>query len=219
MLQLVIKWELAKTSISRIQGGTSIMAIIPQMRLFGWKEIEGLGDLERLHLVMEFMPDEELMKKLEQKRANGRNDYPVRAMWNSILAGIVFQHDGIEKLRRELARNAQLRHMCGFNGKVPPSWVYTRFLKTLLRHAVDIEDMFYKLVQQLSEVLPDFGTKLAIDSKAVSSFAKEKNKKQKVDGRRDTDADYGRKEYRGKKEDGTPWSYLRCPKAQRSQGA
>jgi hypothetical protein len=94
MLQPVIKWELTKTSISWIQGGTSIMAIIPQMKLFGWKEIEELGDLERLHLVMEFMPDVELMKKLEHKRANGRNDYPVRAMWNSILAGIVFQGGG-----------------------------------------------------------------------------------------------------------------------------
>ena len=27
------------------------MAIIPQMRLFGWEEIEQLGDLERLRLV------------------------------------------------------------------------------------------------------------------------------------------------------------------------
>jgi hypothetical protein len=79
------------------------MVIIPQLRIFGWKEIEELGDLEQLRLVLEYMPDEELMRQLEQKQYRGRDDYPVRAMWNSILAGIVFQHETIEKLCRELA--------------------------------------------------------------------------------------------------------------------
>ena len=32
------------------------MAIIPQLRLFGWNEIEPLCDLERLRLVLEYMP-------------------------------------------------------------------------------------------------------------------------------------------------------------------
>ena len=40
------------------------MAIIPQKRLFGWEEIEELGDLERLRLVLEHLPDEELMRIL-----------------------------------------------------------------------------------------------------------------------------------------------------------
>ncbi|MDL5039650.1 hypothetical protein [Heyndrickxia coagulans] len=65
------------------------MAIIPQMSLFTWKEIEILGDLDRLRLVLDYMPDEAFMQSLEKKRGKGRNDYPVRAMWNSILAGIV----------------------------------------------------------------------------------------------------------------------------------
>ncbi|GAB6172660.1 MAG: transposase [Ruminiclostridium sp.] len=104
------------------------MAIIPQLKLFSWNEIEELGDLERLRLVIEYMPDENLMRLLEEKRGKGRDDYPVRSMWNSVLAGIVFQHDNVEKLRRELGRNGQLRAMCGFKGKeVPPAWVYTRF--------------------------------------------------------------------------------------------
>ena len=55
------------------------MAIIPQLSLFTWDEIEELGDLERLRLVLEHMPDEHLMQKLEQKRGKGRDDYPVRA--------------------------------------------------------------------------------------------------------------------------------------------
>lgn len=184
------------------------MAIIPQMSLFSWKEIDELGDLERLRLVLEYMPDEELMTSLEQKRGRGRDDYPVRAMWNSILAGIVFQHDNVEKLRRELGRNGQLRDMCGFDGQVPPPWVYTRFMKLLIKNAVLIEDIFNKLVNELSEELQDFGQHLAIDSKAISSFAKRPNKKETVDGRRDLDANHGRKSYHGKREDGSLWEKI-----------
>ena len=79
------------------------MAIIPQLSLFAWEEIEELGDLERLRLVIEYMPDEQLMRVLEKERGKGRDDYPIRAMWNALWAGIVFQHDSDAKLLRELA--------------------------------------------------------------------------------------------------------------------
>lgn len=184
------------------------MAIIPQLRIFSWKEIEELGDLERLRLVLEYMPDEELMRQLEQERYKGRDDYPVRAMWNSILAGIVFQHETIEKLRRELARNGQLREMCGFFNKVPPAWVYTRFLKKILKHTEEVDNIFEKLVKQMRKLLPDFGKHLAVDSKAIPSFAKRKNGNQTTDGRRDTDANYGKKEYRGQNKDGSLWEKI-----------
>ena len=81
------------------------MAIIPQQTFFEWTDVEKLGDLERLQLVLEHMPNEELMQTLEKQRGKGRNDYPVRAVWNSILAGVVYQHPIIESLRRELSRN------------------------------------------------------------------------------------------------------------------
>ena len=69
------------------------MAIIAQKQIFGWNEIDGLGDLERLRLVVEYMPDEKLMRYLESGRKHGRDDYPVRAVWNAILAGVVFGHN------------------------------------------------------------------------------------------------------------------------------
>ena len=83
------------------------MAIIPQLKFFSWEEMQPLGDLERLQLVLETIPDEPLMRMLEDARGRGRNDYPVRAMWNTVLAGVVFQHPTIESLRRELGRNGQ----------------------------------------------------------------------------------------------------------------
>lgn len=42
------------------------MAIIPQLKLFDWNEIQLLGDLDRLRLVLDCMPDEDLMRTLER---------------------------------------------------------------------------------------------------------------------------------------------------------
>ena len=84
------------------------MAIIPQRQLFSWEEVENSADMQRFSLLVKYLPDESLMGRLESFRSKGRNDYPVRAIWNSILAGIVYQHQSIESLRRELMRTAQI---------------------------------------------------------------------------------------------------------------
>ena len=83
------------------------MAIISQKNLFSWKEVEAISDLDlsavaqagRLSLVLEAIGDEGLMQILEKKRKGKRDDYPIRAVWNSILAGIVYQHVSIESFR------------------------------------------------------------------------------------------------------------------------
>lgn len=192
------------------------MAIIPQKSLFSWEEIEELGDLDRLKLVLDYLPDEELMRILEVERANGRDDNPVRAVWNSIIAGIVFQHDSIESLRRELGRNGQLRDLCGFDplkgvDAVPNPPAYSRFLRNLFRHEDLVNAMFDFLVEELRKLLPDFGQDLAIDSKAIDSLAngKKKDGNQEEDGRRELDADFGKKTYKGERKDGTLWEKVK----------
>ena len=79
--------------------------VIIQQNLFNWKEIEAATDLERLEMVLEAIPDEGLMRKLEAARMGRRDDNPIRAMWNSLLAAIVYEHPSIASLRRELLRN------------------------------------------------------------------------------------------------------------------
>jgi hypothetical protein len=189
------------------------MAIIAQKPLFTWKEVERLGDLERLRLVLRWIPDEVLIRVLEEERGKGRNDYPIRPVWNSLLSGVVYQHPSVESLRRELLRNGQLRELCGFDPlageeAVPPPYVYTRFLRGLFRHAGEIDAMFEELVESLRAELPGFGRYLAGDGKAIPTHARDRKKKDKEkplcrDGRRDLDADWGVKTIREKKEDGT----------------
>ena len=195
----------------------SPMAIIPQKALFGWQEIDALDDLHRLRLVLGALPDEALMRQLERERGRGRDDYPVRCVWNSILAGIVYQHPSIESLRRELQRNGQLRQVCGIEvarggAAVPPPSAYTRFLKALMRHGEAIDALFDDLVERLREALPGFGRVLAADGKAIPTHARPHKKgvpTPEPDGRRDADADHGTKTYRGRRQDGTLWETVR----------
>lgn len=193
------------------------MAIIAQTGLFSWEEVDELGDLERLKVVLDYLPDEELMKHIEEVRGRGRNDYPVRPVWNSILAGVVFQHESIESLRRELKRNAQLRQLCGFDvfrgeEAVPPCWVYSRFLRVLIRHGEMIDEIFAHLVEKLRAFLPGFGRVLSMDSKAIDSHgrgSKREEQSSPADGRREGDADIGIKTYSGRREDGTVWEKVK----------
>jgi len=209
---MVIEEDHQKTLIEEV----SPMAIISQMKLFDYTEIEKLGDLERLLLVTEYLPDEKLMKHLEKECGKGRDDYPIRGMWNSLLAGIIYQYDTVESLRRELARNGQLRSICGLSNKVPPPWVYSRFLNKLMEdeHKYYIDEIFNNLIEQLQELLPDFGKRLAVDGKAIESFANshkydEDNEDIKDDRRRDMDANYGKKVYHWEDENGNKYKKVK----------
>lgn len=190
------------------------MAILPQPSLFSWQEIEDLADLQRLSLLLRHLPDDPLMQHLESQRGCGRNDYPVRAVWNSVLAGIVYQHSSIESLRRELMRNAQLRQLCGFDlckglKAVPSSNAYTNFLTLLTNHMGQVDALFYDLVDKLRAALPGFGKTLAIDSKAIRSRGRKESQHVCPDGRSETDADKGVKTYKGKRKDGTLWESVK----------
>lgn len=83
--------------------------------LFSWDDVDLLADMQRLEQVLQYLPDQDMIKALEQQRGRGRDDYPVAAMWNAVMAGIVFQHRSIEGLVRELGRNPALLRICGFS--------------------------------------------------------------------------------------------------------
>lgn len=193
------------------------MAIIQNLNLFSWKKFHNdektLGDLERFILVIETIPDNKLMEALYKLRGNGRNDYPIETIWNSILAGIIFQHKGIASLQRELKRNAQLRELCGFDpargvDAVPSKSAYNRFLSSLIKNESFVRGVFNELVKNIKELIPEFGTNLAFDGKGIKSFGNP-TKKHSRDGRRESDADWGVKSYKGVRSDGTVWEKLK----------
>ena len=193
------------------------MAIISQLHLFSWKDFhndeKNLGDLERFYLIINTIPDSKLIQILEALRGNGRNDNPIRAVWNSMIAGIVFNHCSIESLRRELKRNAQLREMCGFSplkgaDAVPSKSAYNRFLRRLLNHESLIREMFDNLIDELKKFIPDLWKNIAGDSKPIKSFGNP-SKKAFSDQRRENDADWGVKTYKGVDQEGKAWKKVK----------
>jgi hypothetical protein len=148
------------------------LAKIIQQKIFSWQDVKKSGELERLCMVVEAIPDDKLMRALEAERKGRRDDYPIRPVWNSILAGIVYQHVSIESLRRELLRNGELREACGLDPAlgdkaVPSKDAYCSMLKKLMKKQGMIDEMFDGVVEELRKYLPDLGRHLAIDSKAI----------------------------------------------------
>ena len=191
---------------------------------FSWRDVEALPDLERLRLVLEVLPDEEIVAALEAGRGRGRNDYPVRAMWRALIAGVVLQHASMQSLLRELGRNPALLEMCGFDplpyqsgpvtslhdghavtrparvrSTVPGHWNFSRFLGRV----VELEDrqglvsgMVESLRASLFAELPAFGRHLGYDGKAIASHST--GRVGKDEGKTsDPDADWGKHETGG----------------------
>jgi hypothetical protein len=198
------------------------MARLAQQRLFQWSDVDAADELQRLDRVLEALPDEALMVALERHRGRrGRDDYPVRAMWNALVAGVVYGHKDAASLLRELARNPALRARCGFASQpgahaVPTANAFTNFLANLLERGDEIVAMFDALVDGLATALPDLGRRLAVDGKAIRSFARgvsreeaeeaAKDPSHRTDDRRgDHDADWGVKHHHGKRKDGTAY--------------
>ena len=147
------------------------MSVILHQNLFDRQDLESSSDLSRLRLVLRHIPDEEFVSAQKRQRGRGRNAYPIRPMWNALLAGIVFQHPTMESLLRELRRNAELRAVCGFNvihgaSAVPSSWAISRFLRNVIKVQEEIGKRFELLVEDARELLPGFGEHLAFDGKA-----------------------------------------------------
>ena len=151
--------------------------------LFSWNDFEQTTpELQRFELAKEYLPDAGIIKALNDKRGGGRDDFPVEAMWNALLAGVVFQHPSIASLLRELSRNPALLQVCGFDplprqkrpvpqlrsdsGKVqvlypepfpvkhviPSDWNFSRFLNNVIELEED-HQLVSGMVNRLREQL------------------------------------------------------------------
>jgi hypothetical protein len=176
--------------------------------MFSWEnDVEDLGDLKRLVFVLDNLPDEKLIWELKADRGKGRNDYPVVAMWNMLIAKIVFGHGRFTDIIREMKRNAQLRNLCGFmSGKTPDAANVSRFVAKVEAHQMELLKIFTTLSDMLYDMLPDFGRNLAIDSKWTWSLANRNSDRKNPDRRSETEAAWGTKTYSGVHPDGRAWS-------------
>ena len=205
---------------------------------FTWDEVDKLSDLRRLELVLNALPDTEIIRALSAMRKNGRNEYPVRAMWRALIAGIVFQHESVESLIRELNRNSSLLTMCGFcpiplqrparyevkpseggviaidfppRSPAPKSHTFSRFLVNVVKLEKErglIRKMIDTMRKELMELLPDFGERLGYDGKAIESHSTGQ-KNRKSGETSDPEADWGKHETKGVDSNGRQWTKVK----------
>lgn len=205
---------------------------------FCWEQVDKLSDLRRLELVLDALPDDDIIRALSAMRKNGRNEYPVYAMWRALIAGIVFQHESIESLTRELDRNSSLLKMCGFcpiplqrparyevkpgEGEViaidfpprspaPKNHTFSRFLLNIVKIEEErglISKMIATMRKELMELLPDFGKRPGYDGKAIESHCTGQ-KNRKSGETSDPDADWGKHETKGVDSNGRQWTKVK----------
>ena len=189
------------------------------LNLFCWDDVELLPELQRLSLALNYLPSEAIIQALEEKRQGGRDDYPVAAMWRAVIAGIVFQHESVASLVRELSRNPRLLSVCGFDPLprrrgplIPASHNFSRFLRNLINLEAEqglVSDMIPALRRQLMEALPDFGEHLGYDGKGIESHSTG-NKQRGTGETSDPDADWGKHETVGvDARTGKPWQKVK----------
>lgn len=182
------------------------MSYCAQRQLFTSEDFfNEYDDNYRLLLVLDALDDDELIGKLVSKRKGRRNRYPVRMLWQSLIAAKVYGIATVNGLIRELNRNESLRKVVGIKHVclVPKPWQFSRLFAKLSRpeNLAMIKGIFDKAVSDLKLLLPDLGESLAIDGTAVSSwcncYAKDKS---------DKDAGWGVKTY--KKADGSESKHI-----------
>ena len=171
------------------------MAMIPQISIFDNTEnFDNLGDLERVKVVIENIPDDEVLTKLRRdKDYRGRKGTDLEVLINIYWTQKVLQHSTVSETLRELKRNSQLRKLIGIrNEKVPSNSALSRFMNKLKKNKIDLkEEIFYVQREKLMELLPEYGRETGADGKYIESYARRKSKNTKEDGRRDIDAKYG----------------------------
>lgn len=146
--------------------------------LFSWQALDESNDIFRFRKLLEALDDKELIRRLKAERKGRRNDYPIEAIWNSLLARLLFNHSSIQSLRRELRRNTEFRQVCGFDPllkekAVPSKDAYHRFQKKLDNPSDLLLDIFHQLLRKLFKFLPDLGKRLAADGKAIPACRKD----------------------------------------------
>ena len=71
------------------------MKIITQLNLF---EDQEFGDLEKILMVLDALPETDLLKQLEAKRKYGRRDYSVQSYFIAYIAKLILQLETDQQL-------------------------------------------------------------------------------------------------------------------------
>lgn len=168
---------------------------IIQSPLFDFEAFIKSEKKSRLLSVLEVLPSEKLLITLEREHWTGRKGYSARGMLSALIAGLLYQCHSLAEIIRLLKRDKETRLVCGFSlDNLPGEDAFSRFLKKLLLHEAIVKECFDGLVSKLRELLPGFGSKLAVDSTDIRAYSNGHR-----ENHSDTDARWGAKQKSGNK--------------------
>jgi IS5 family transposase len=145
---------------------------IIQTPLFDFEAFIGKRSNDRLVTVLEALPAEGLISAIEKEHWTGRKGYSARGMWSALIAGVLRQAHSLADVVRLLEREKDTRIVCGFSkDNIPSQDALGRFLKKLAGRGDLLEKCFADLVKEARQLLPGFGTKLAIDSTDIKAYS------------------------------------------------
>jgi transposase, IS5 family len=145
---------------------------IIQAPLFDFDAFIAKKGNDRLAMVLEALPAEGLIARLEKEHWTGRKGYSIRGMWSALIAGLLGQAHSLTDALRLLERDKDIRIVCGISkDKIPSHDAMCRFLNKLVGHADLLEKCFTDLVKESRQLLPEFGTKLAVDSTDIKAYS------------------------------------------------
>jgi hypothetical protein len=151
------------------------MKIAVTKPLFPWDMLEDSPSLQSVRALLEAIPDHALLESLREARGKGRDDFPIPALWGTLLLSIILRHTSINACLEELQRNGALRLLIGIEaeGDVPGPDNISRFLAVLGEepHLSLLRDIFDVMVKRLGLAVGDLGADTAGDSTGLAGRA------------------------------------------------
>lgn len=177
------------------------MDINSAMPLFAWEAIDDEGPtMTTIRRLLDAVDDEKLLESLEAARGKGRNDYPVRTLWRTVLLAIALRHPSMESCLAEMRRNEWLRKVAGIESEttVPPKWSLSRFMENLgsSPHRELLHEIFNKMTARLGQAVADLGVQTAGDATSLNARRRRNDKDKSAEAAEGLPAaSGGRKEY------------------------
>jgi len=153
----------------------ALMKVAITKPLFAWDALDDSPSLQSLRVLLEAIPDSALLNSLHQTRGKGRNDFPIGALWGTLLLAIMLRHISINACLEDLTRNAALRLLIGIEREddVPGPDNISRFLATLGEepHLSHLRAIFDDMAKRLGLAVGDLGVHAAGDSTGLAGRA------------------------------------------------
>ena len=138
--------------------------------------MEDCPTLVTLRDALALVPDKDLVEGLAQARGKGRDDYPVRLLWQVVLLTVLLRHTSFNACLAELHRNPALCRLLGIAAEdhIPHRWNLSRFLDLLGQepHLSALRAVFDALAGRLGATVPELGRRCAGDATALSARPK-----------------------------------------------